>query len=308
LEATITKFARRVDELKSNLFTSSVGRLVEDRFSQGEDSLSGSSGGTLDHEEVFADHSVVMEATHGVDRFFGHIELSRATLAISAFADSVDLFVDIGSVEVTSLTSSGNSVLDSARMPSTDTSDLSQSLVGLTRKSGNSPTFDDTLETVTFGDSDDIDHFVLVENSVDIDGFLEKVFGEVDLLGDGTTVNLDLHQVSLLLSVSELSDLGVGQDSNDGAVLLDLSEIGIDGLVLVLGKVLESVFGKGLLLGLVPVLVEASSDIVAQVLGPDSLEVSDTKGSLDVSDNTDWNHGRGFNDGDGFDNLLLVQF
>jgi len=204
------------------------------------------------------------------------------------------------------LTSSGDGVLNSARMPSSDTSNLSQPFVGLARKSGNSPTFDDTLETVTFGDTDDVDHLVLVEDGSDIDGLLEKVLGEVNLLGDGTSVDLDLHQVSLLLSVSELADLGVGQDSDDGAVLLDLSDIGIDGLVLVLRKILKSIFGESLLLGLVPVLVETSSDIIAQMLSPHGLEVSDSERSFDVADDTDWDHWGSFNDGDGLDDFLLV--
>jgi len=288
------------------LFTSSVSGLVQKRLSQGYDSLSWSGGGSFDHEEVFTDHTVMMESAHRVDRLLGHIELGRAALVVSALSDSVDLLVNFSSVEVASLTSSGDGVLDSARMPSSNTSNLSQSFVGLARKSGDSPTFDDTLETVTFGDTDDVDHLVLVEDGSDVDGLLEKVLSEVDLLGDGTTVDLDLHQVSLLLSVSELADLSVGQDSDDGAVFLDLADIGINSLVLVLGKILEGIFGESLLLGLVPVLVEASSDIVAQMLGPDGLEVSDSKRSFDVSNNANWNHGRSFNDGDGLDDFLLV--
>jgi len=290
------------------LFAGSVGGLVEDRFSEGDDSFSWTGGGSFDHEEVFTDHTVVMEAAHGVDGFLGGIELGGAALVVSSLSDSVDLFVDFSSVEVTSLTSTGDGVLDSARMPSSDTSNLSQTFVGLAGKSGNTPTFDDTFKSVTFGDTDDVDHLILVKDRGDIDGFFEEVLGEVDFLGSGSTINLDFHQMSFLLSLLELSDLSVGQDSDDGAVFLDLTKISINSLVLVLREVFEGIFGECLLLGLVPVFVESSSNIVAQMLGPDGFEVSDSKRSFDVANDSDGDHGRNFKDGDRFDDFLLVQF
>jgi hypothetical protein len=74
--------------------------------------------------------------------------------------------------------------------------------------------------------------------------------------------------VGLLLLERRLADLGVGQDADDGAVLLDALELAGDGSAVVL-RVLLGVLGEGLLLALVPVLVEAALDLVAQVLSPD---------------------------------------
>ena len=187
---------------------------------------------------------------------------------------------------VTHLTSTGNSPLDMVRVPGTNTGDLTQTLVSLTGQLGGTPTAGDTLETVTLGDSNDVDHLVLLEDAVDLDGLLEEVAGEVNLVGNGTTVDLDLHEVGLLLLEGSLADLGVGEDTDDSAVLLDALELTGDGGAAVLG-VLLGVLGEGLLLALVPVLVEATLNLVAQVLSPDGSERAETTGSLDVSDNTD---------------------
>lgn len=186
---------------------------------------------------------------------------------------------------VSVLTSTGNSPLDVVRVPSTNTGDLTQTLVGLTGKLGGTPTGSDTGETVTLGDGDDINHLVLLEDAVNVDGLLEQVAGEVNLVGDGATVDLDLHKVGLLLLDGGLADLGVGKDTDDSAVLLDALKLAGDGGTGALG-VLLGVLGESLLLGLVPVLVEATLDLVAQVLSPDSGERAETTGSLDVTDNT----------------------
>lgn len=168
---------------------------------------------------------------------------------------------------VTHLTGTGNSPLDVGRMPSTDTSDLSETLVSLARKLLGAPTGGDTVVSVTLGDGDDIDHLVLLEDGVDGDRFLKELLAERDLVGDGTTVDLDLHKVGLLLLEGGLSDLSVGEDTDDGAVLLNALELAGNGGAAVLG-VLLGVLGEGLLLALVPVLVESALDLVAQMLSP----------------------------------------
>jgi hypothetical protein len=192
------------------------------------------------------------------------------------------------------------------RVPSTDTSDLTETLVGLSRELLGAPTGGNTRETVTLGDGDAVNHLVLLEDGADLDGLLEEAVGEVNLVGDGTTVDLDLHKVGLLLLKRGLVDLGVGEDTDDSAVLLDALEVTGDGLASVLG-VLLGVLGEGLLLGLVPVLVEATLDLVGQVLGPDGGQGTETTGSLDVTNKTDGDHGRGLDDGDGLNDLLLVE-
>ena len=220
------------------------------------------------------------------DRLLSDVLLSGSVALVVALANAVDLVVDRGTVVVTHLTSTGNSPLDVGRMPGTDTSDLTETLVGLTRQLLGAPTGGDTVETVTLGDANDINHLVLLEDGVDLDGLLEEAVTEGDLVGDGATVDLDLHKVGLLLLEGRLADLSVGEDTDDGAVLLDALELAGDGGAVVLG-VLLGVLGESLLLALVPVLVEAALDLVAQMLGPDGGERAQAAGSLDVAHKTD---------------------
>lgn len=182
---------------------------------------------------------------------------------------------------VTLLTGTGNSPLDVGRMPGTDTGNLAETLVSLAGKLLGAPTGGDTGITVALGDGDDINHLVLLEDGVDRDGLLKETLAEGDLVGDGAAVDLDLHEVRLLLLEGRLADLGVGKDADDGAVLLDALELAGDGRAAVL-RVLLGVLGKGLLLALVPVLVEAALDLIAEMLSPDGRERAETAGSLNV--------------------------
>ncbi|KAI6751448.1 hypothetical protein HG531_006144 [Fusarium graminearum] len=267
LESTVSELGRGVDPLEADLLEGPSGGLGEHGLSEGHDTLLDTRDGTLEHDEVVLDLTVADETTKTV----------------------IYLVVDRGSVMVTHLTGTGNSPLDVGRMPSTNTSDLSETLVGLARKLLGTPTGSDTVETVTLGDGDDVNHLVLLEDAGNIDGLLEELLTERDLVGDAATVDLDLHKVGLLLLERGLSDLGVGEDTDDGAVLLDTLKLAGDGSTVVLG-VLLGVLGESLLLGLVPVLVESALDLVAQMLGPNGGEGSQASGGLDVANQTNNDH------------------
>jgi len=182
---------------------------------------------------------------------------------------------------VTVLTSTGDSPLDVGRMPGTDTGDLAETLVSLARELLGTPSGGDTGIAVALGDGNDVNNLVLLEDGVDGEGLLEEAVTKLDLVGNGTTVDLDLHEVGLLLLEGGLADLGVSEDADDGAVLLDALELAGDGRPAVL-RVLLGVLGESLLLALVPVLVEATLDLVAQVLSPDGRERPQTTGGLDI--------------------------
>lgn len=170
---------------------------------------------------------------------------------------------------VAHLTSTCNSPLHMRRMPSANTSDLAQTLVRLAREFLGTPSAGDALESMAFGDGDAVNHLVLLEDGGNLDRLLEECMTKVDLVGDGAAIDLDLHQVGLLLLEWGLANLGVGKDANDSAVLLDTLEVAGDALAALLGMFLR-VLGEGLLLAAVPVLVEASLEFVGKMLSPHS--------------------------------------
>jgi len=237
----------------------------------------------------------------------GVVAHQLALLHVESVSDAVDLLVDLGSVMVTLLTDTSDRVGHSRRMPGTDTSDFTKTLVCLTRQLLHVPTSDDTFDSVTLGDTDDVDHLVLREDVFDGDGLLHESAGEVDLLWDRASVQLNLVNVGLLLALAKKLDLRVRDDADDGAVLLHFGKVLLDLLLAVLGGPLLRIFGESLLLGGVPVLVEASSDFLRQMLGPDGLEGPHAVRGLDVSDDADDHDGRSFDDRHGLDHFLLVR-
>lgn len=247
------------------------------------------------------------ESSEWGDLLISDILLGGSTVELRSVSDSVDLLVHFSSVVVSQLSGSGNTELDSGWMPSTDTSDLSKTSMGLLLQVSNSESLDNSGDSLTLGNSEDIDHLVLLEDLINLDLLLEKSVGEINLLGNSSSVNLDFDDVVLLLSEVELVHLGVGNDSDDGTVFLDSFEWDLDVLGGILGNSLL-VLGEGLSLGGLPVLVESSQGVLVQLVGPDGGQGSQSSWGFDVSDDSDNNDGWGFDDGDGFDGFFLIEF
>jgi len=79
----------------------------------------------------------------------------------------------------------------------------------------NSESFDDSLESFTFGNSQNITILVLLENSVNSNFLFEKFVGKVNFLSSGSSVNLDFNNVIFLLSEVKKFHLGGGNNSNN---------------------------------------------------------------------------------------------
>lgn len=281
----------------------------EDGLSEGDGSLAGSGDTSLDEKEVLVDLTVMGEATKRGDVLGNGISLGSSVVLNTTDGtgtNSVHLLVKLSSGMVTELTSTGDRPLDGGRMPGTDTGDLSETSMSLSGKSRDTESLDHTLSSLTAGNSDDIEALGVLEDLTDANLLLELVLGPVDLLGNGTSVDLDFHDVSLVLTKSKLADLGGTENTDDGGVLLNAvkitGEVSLGGLVLVLAV---DVLGESLLLGLHPVLVESALHVVVHVLGPDGGESAHTTGSLNVTDESDDLHRWALDNGASVNDILL---
>ena len=57
-----------------------------------------------------------------------------------------------------------------------------------------------TLEAFSLGDTDDVDHLVLGKDILDGDLLFKMLAGKSNFVSDGSAVELDFHDVSLLLA------------------------------------------------------------------------------------------------------------
>jgi len=304
----VTDLTGGIDELEVDLFKGGSADLRNQTFSEEKDSLLGADTATLDQDEIFFNNTVMWETTERSDGLLGQIS-SGGGVGGTAFVsntdtDSVDFLVHFSSVVITELTGSGDGESHSGRMPSSDTSDLSETSMGLSWQSLGSESGGDTFVSLTLGNTEDVNHLILVDNLGDSDFLFEVLSGEVDLLGNVSTVDLDFEDMSSLLSNVELIQLGVDDNSDDLAVFLD--SVKLAGDVLLVGPFL-SVLGESLLLGVHPVFIKSSLELGGQVLGPDGGQSSETSWSLDVTNNTDDNDWWSFEDSASFDDFLLVE-
>lgn len=296
--------------LQLGLLEGSARRRRLDALAEDDHALARTDNATLEHDVLLIDNTIVSEATHGGDVLLSEIGLSRrvvgdllAALINGSLTDAVHLLVHLCAVVEPELTSASDRAGDASRMPGTDTSDLADTLVSLAGELRHAETGDDALDTMAAGEADDVDVVVGAEHGLDGDELLKEALGEIDLLRDVAAIDLDLSDVRLLLAEVELRDLGVRNDADDLAVLLDALEL----LVEVLGaSSLTRVLGEGLLLGLEPVLVKTATEVVAELLSPDGSEGAEATRSDDVANDTDNDDLGALKNGDGLNSLLLV--
>ena len=192
-------------------------------------------------------------------------------------------------------------------MPCADTSDLAKTFVRLTRQTRSAPTVSDALEPMALCDGNNIDNFVLLEDSRDLNRLLKQALREGDLVGDTATVDLDFHKMSFLLLETRFADLSVCQDADNGAILADAFKLAGYRFSAILGVLLR-VACKSLLLRAVPVLVETTLELVRQVRCPYGGKRAQAARGFDVANSTHDNQGRSLDYSDSFDNFTLVHF
>jgi len=111
LEATVAELGSGIDQSQADLFSGDSLGLGDERFANVENALPNADARAFNHDEVLLDHTVVRETTHGIDRLFRDILLSRSVvtdelsiLHVVAVSDAVDLLVNLRSVMITLLT------------------------------------------------------------------------------------------------------------------------------------------------------------------------------------------------------------
>jgi len=164
----VTDLAGGIDELEVDLFKSGSANLRNQTLSEEKDSLLWTNTATLDQDEIFFNNTVVWETSERSDGLLSQIG-SSGSVSVSTFVsntntNSVDLLVHFSSVVITELTSSGNCESNSGRMPSTDTTDLSETSMGLSWQSLGSESGSDTFVTFTLSNTENIDHLILIDD------------------------------------------------------------------------------------------------------------------------------------------------
>lgn len=97
--------------------------------------------------------------------------------------------------------------------------------MSLSGELGDLPSLNDSCSSITFGDSADVNVFVVFKDLSNSDFLLELRLSPVDLLGNVSSVDLNLNNMSFLLSEVEEMDLSVSNNSDDSGVLLDSVKI-----------------------------------------------------------------------------------
>ena len=203
------------------------------------------------------------EATHGGDLLGGEIEFGGSVARISVKTNTVDLLVHFSAVVVSVLTGTWDGEADASWMPCTDTGDLAETLVSLAGELASAPSGSDTFEAMALGDTDDVNVLVLFKDRGHWNLLFKMCVSPVNLLGSRrATVDLNFHQMGLLLTNSGLADLSVCKDTDEGGVLLETLKLSVYFLTAI-GLVFAGMAREGLALAAVPVLVEAASKIIA---------------------------------------------
>jgi len=158
---------------------------------------------TSDEEVVVVDNTVEGETTERGNILLNSICFSCSIVGNTSnctSADTVDLFVDFSTGVVTLLTCACDCPLDGSWMPGTDTSNLAKTSVSLSSEFLGTESLDDTLSSLTLGDTDGINALVAFENFTNGDFLFELAPSPVNFLCNSSTVNLDFQDLSLVLS------------------------------------------------------------------------------------------------------------
>ena len=132
----MSEAGRSVDplELLRCLLEVATARVGHGRLAERENTLADTSAAALDEQEVVLDQTVAHKGTERVDVLLRNVVVGGPVGLVVTLANAVDLLVGLGTVVVTVLTSTGDTVHDLRRVPCSNAGDLSETLVRLSGK------------------------------------------------------------------------------------------------------------------------------------------------------------------------------
>jgi len=117
LESSVSELGGGIDELDVDSLEVLPGGMNHHRLTKDEGTLLNSNGSSLEHDPILVDLSVMGESSHGGDVLLSKISRSTARGSISLLSDEVYLLVNVGTVEVSILTGTGDGGGNTGRMP-----------------------------------------------------------------------------------------------------------------------------------------------------------------------------------------------
>ena len=105
-----------------------------------------------------------------------------------------------------------------------------------------------TFESFSLGNTNDVNHFILCKGALDWNFFLKKFTGKLHLIRNGTTIDLDFHNVCLLLAPSQNGLLSMENSTDNLAIFFDLRNLFLNFFLASIIFPLKTSLCKGLLL------------------------------------------------------------
>lgn len=109
-----------------------------------------------------------------------------------------------------------------------------------------------TFVSFSLGDTNAVNHLIRREYIGNSNGFFKVFSCPLNFLGNGSTVQLDFHDVGFLLTLSQEFHLSVGDDTDDFAVFNHFTEIFLDRFTSQIIRPFFAGFCESLLFALVP--------------------------------------------------------
>ena len=117
LEPSMSKLGTSINESQVNALQVLPRRVSHQCLTKDEWSLLDTHHGSLEHDPILTDHTVMDKSTHGSDALFGQIRLGLTAGIVTLLSNTVNLLIHFGTMEVSVLTRARHCARNARRMP-----------------------------------------------------------------------------------------------------------------------------------------------------------------------------------------------